>query len=128
MFMRQLAGRGFGVRHAEVSALGNYISPNLTFDLSAYGRNSLEPRSAAELSLRTDLARAAQEALAAGRFRLRPSISTSMPLEIGEFTDAGPGAIFAGMVDFADGTRSMDQALADIEAAWVALEADDGGG
>ena len=106
--------------------MGNYISPNVTFDLSAYGRSALEPRSPAELSLRTALARAAQEALAVGRFRLRPSVSTSMPLEIGEFTDAGPGAIFAGMVDFTDGTRSIDQVLADVEAAWVVLEAEEG--
>ena len=38
------------------------------------------------------------------------------------------GAFCQGMVDYVDGVRAMDQVLSDIEAAWVELEAAEGGG
>jgi hypothetical protein len=50
-----------------------------------------------------------------------------MPAEIGSATPTGRGAFWQGMLDYVDGIRTMDQVLSDIEAAWVALEAAEGG-
>jgi hypothetical protein len=52
-----------------------------------------------------------------------------MPREIGGLLDDGPfqGAFYAGMIDWVDGVRTIDQVLVDIDAAWSTLEADGSG-
>ena len=35
--------------------------------------------------------------------------------------DGGPGAFWQGMVDWVDGTRTIEQVFADIDAEWAAL-------
>jgi hypothetical protein len=65
---------------------------------------------------------AALNALAAGVWRF--DASDLMPIKIGAASyEEGPGAFYQGMLDYVDGVRTMDQALSDIEAAWVALGA-----
>ena len=45
-----------------------------------------------------------------------------MPAEIGALTlDGGLGAFWQGMVDWVDGTRTIEQVFADIDAKWAAL-------
>jgi alpha-glucoside transport system substrate-binding protein len=104
---------------AEPSA--EFISPNLQFDVSVYGRKGNESMQA----LRRAMGTAARDALAAGVWRF--DASDLMPTKIGAAShEEGPGAFYQGMLDYVDGIRPLDQVLSDIEAAWVALEA--GGG
>ncbi len=93
-----------------------FLSPNTLFDISRYGRNA-DP---SEREARKAIGAAVRDALASGTFRY--DASDLMPSVIGGFDGEGPGAFWKGMVDYANGVRTMDQVLEDIEAAWVALE------
>jgi hypothetical protein len=73
--------------------------------------------------VRMTLGIAARDAIAASVWRYHAS--DLMPTEIGAASDEGPGAFWQGMIDYVDGVRTMDQVLSDIEAAWVALEAEE---
>jgi hypothetical protein len=54
-------------------------------------------------------------------FRL--DASDAMPYEIGGITtDDKPGAFYRAMIDWADGTRTIEQAFADIDAEWAELK------
>ena len=86
----------------------------------AYGAE--EDESEAKRAVRTALGTAARDAIAAGVFRF--DASDLMPSPIGSFNRAELGAFWQGMLDYVDGVRTMDQVLSDIEAAWVALEAE----
>jgi alpha-glucoside transport system substrate-binding protein len=98
-----------------------FLSPNTLFDLAAYGADASD----SERNLRSSLGTVARDALAAGTWRF--DASDLMPSVIGGFADEVPGAFWQGMLDFVDGVRPMDQVLSDIETAWVALEAEEGG-
>jgi hypothetical protein len=70
--------------------------------------------------VRRELADAAQSALQSDSFRL--DASEAMPSDIGGTTSDGrPGAFYRAMTDWTDGTRTIDQAFADIDAEWAAL-------
>jgi alpha-glucoside transport system substrate-binding protein len=118
-FMQWLSSPEYGEVRAAVAEVGNFVPANVRFDLDAYARSPI--RTPAEISLSLELAATVRDAVAAGRFRVDGS--DAMPLRIGLYDDLGPGEFFRGMLDFADGTRTMEDVLADIEAAWVALEA-----
>ncbi len=53
--------------------------------------------------------------------RLRLDGSGMMPPSIGFIADGEPGSFFRGMVDWADGRRTIDEVFADIDADWAAL-------
>ena len=44
-----------------------------------------------------------------------------MPDEIGGVIDGKPAAFFQGMIDWVDGTRTIEQVFVDIDATWEAL-------
>lgn len=116
-----VADPAFGENRAALGNVGRYLSPNTRFDSSIYLRDQGEPRSEAERELRATLARTAQEAVVAGRFRL--DASDSMPPAIGSTADGvAPGPFWQAMLDVPNGTKTMRDALSDVEAAWVALE------
>jgi hypothetical protein len=55
---------------------------------------------------------------------LRVDASDAMPADIGTQRDSlEPGAFWQGMLDWVDGTRSLEQVFADIDAEWAALRA-----
>jgi hypothetical protein len=48
-----------------------------------------------------------------------------MPAPIGGWSEGvGPGALWQGLLDWVDGTRTLEQVFADIDAEWAALSAD----
>ncbi len=53
--------------------------------------------------------------------RLRLDGSGAMPPSIGLIENGEPGSFFRGMVDWADGRRTIDEVFADIDADWAAL-------
>ena len=64
-----------------------------------------------------------QTALGLGLYRV--DASDRMPPSIGGWVEGSSeqSAFYAGMVDWVDGVRSIDQVFADIEAAWEELRA-----
>lgn len=98
-----------------------FISPNARFDTAAYGRGLDSPAAAGVLRQLGELARSA---VASGTWRF--DASDLMPPEIGSIRENDePAFFYQAMVDVVDGVRTMDQVLADIEAAWQALERED---
>jgi alpha-glucoside transport system substrate-binding protein len=96
-----------------------FISPNQRFDLSNYGDVNSDPA----VGVRRRLAQSTQWALHSDTFRM--DASDLMPAEIGGLTvEGGVGAFFHGMVDWVDGTRTIERVLADIDSAWAALDND----
>jgi alpha-glucoside transport system substrate-binding protein len=94
-----------------------FTSPNRRFDASAYGDAS-DPAVAVQVRL----SELTHSALQSDAFRY--DASDAMPDEIGGMTDEfGPGAFWQGMLDWVDGTRSLEQVFADIDAEWAALRA-----
>jgi DNA-binding SARP family transcriptional activator/ABC-type glycerol-3-phosphate transport system substrate-binding protein len=77
---------------------------------SMTGRGGEPMRAAAQLI---------SEAIADDRLRLDGS--GTMPPSIGFIADGKPGSFFRGMVDWADGRRTIDEVFADIDADWAAL-------
>jgi hypothetical protein len=113
-----VASPEWGERWASDS-YGGFTSPNQRFDTAAYGDADLDPT----VGARTRVASVAQSALASGLFRF--DASDLMPIEIGYPTeDDGPPAFYRGMLAWVDGTRSIDQVFADIDAEWAALKAE----
>jgi hypothetical protein len=48
--------------------------------------------------------------------------SDLMPETIGGQTlEGGPGAFYQGMLDWVDGTRTIQEVFADIDSKWAAL-------
>lgn len=76
--------------------------------------------------MRTPAVLGARGALQAGIFRV--DASDFMPREIGGWLDEPPAqsAFYSGMNDCADGVRTIDQVLADIEADRADLQAQEG--
>ena len=89
-----------------------FLPANRRFTLPAAvaGRGGEPRRAAAQLI---------SEAIADDRLRLDGS--GSMPPSIGFIADGEPGSFFRGMVDWADGRRTIDEVFADIDADWAAL-------
>ena len=117
-----MASPEWGAVWARGGAQNNFLSPNQRFDTANYRRASDDPAGAVRETLGTELL----AALAAGEFRFDGS--DLMPASIGAVvSEFELGAFWQGMVNLVDGTRTMDQVLADVEAAWVALEAADSG-
>ncbi len=115
VFLEHLASPEWGEFLASQQGSG-FISPNARFDTDHYGAEAKE----SERSVRSYIGIATRDAIAAGAWRY--DASDLMPVEIGHYTADGLGAFLQGMMDYVDGVRTMDQVLADIEAAWVALE------
>lgn len=111
-FVRWLASPQFGAIWAEQDG-SEFLSGNIRFDLNNYG----------DQQLRRDLGRVVSEAWQTSAWRFDGS--DLMPPEIGaavEIAETGP--FWGGMTDYADGKRSIEQVMHDIEAAWLALEAE----
>jgi DNA-binding SARP family transcriptional activator/ABC-type glycerol-3-phosphate transport system substrate-binding protein/tRNA A-37 threonylcarbamoyl transferase component Bud32 len=113
-FIEFLASPEWGARWA-ASAADSFFSPNQRFDLSNYGDASQDPSA----DLRREVGGSTQSALQAGAFRL--DASDLMPSEIGGYSEAGPGPFLQGMVDWVDGTRTIEEVFADIDSEWAAL-------
>jgi alpha-glucoside transport system substrate-binding protein len=116
-FMEYLAGPEWGEIWAG-DPYSDFISPNRRFDHTAYGEAS-DPAVALRLAMVTTV----EQALDSGLFRF--DASDRMPPEIGSGTGDEAGAFWTGMLDWVDGTRSIEQVFADIDAEWSALGADD---
>jgi hypothetical protein len=70
--------------------------------------------------VRRRVAVATLSAVKSNAFRM--DASDLMPAEIGGLTfEGGLGAFYQGMVDWVDGTRTIEKVFADIDAAWAAL-------
>jgi alpha-glucoside transport system substrate-binding protein len=114
-FMEFVASPEWGTQWASDS-FGAFISPNRRFDLSNYGDVRVDPA----VGVRTEMAEVANSALQSDAFRL--DASDLMPSAIGGAnSDGDPGAFWQAMVHWVDGTRTIDQAFADIDDAWAAL-------
>ena len=114
-FMEFVASPEWGEVWA-ADADGSFIAANRRFDFSTYGDGAEDPAAA----VRTAMASMARTALAADLWRY--DASDLMPTEIGGWTDGvGPGAFWQGMLDWVDGISTIDQVLADIDAARAAL-------
>jgi alpha-glucoside transport system substrate-binding protein len=101
---------------------GSFVSANRRFDPSAYGDPSSDPAAA----VRVEVASATRAALDAGQWSY--DASDLMPAAIGGWTDeGGPGAFWRGMIDWVDGTRTIEQVLSDIDSEWAALRLDPDG-
>jgi alpha-glucoside transport system substrate-binding protein len=98
---------------------GGFISANRRFDTSTYGDGATDPAAAVRIAMAT----AARTALGADAWRY--DASDLMPEPIGGWTEGvGPGALWQGLLDWVDGSRTLDQVFADIDAEWAALGAD----
>ena len=116
-FMRLRRQPRVGQRHWAASGADSFYSPNQRFDLSNYGDASQDPAA----GVKQKVAAAMQSALQSDAFRI--DASDLMPDEIGGYTEGGgPGAFDQGMIDWVDGTRTIEQVFADIDAAWAALD------
>jgi alpha-glucoside transport system substrate-binding protein len=120
VFLNYLASPRWGEVWAR-SPASEFISPNALFDVNQYGADASE----SEREVRTALGIAARDAIAAGAWRF--DASDLMPSAIGAFDGQRLGALWQGMIDYVDGKRSIEQVLSDVEAAWVALESEEGG-
>ena len=111
VFLEFLASPEFGSTWAAQPESG-FLSTNRRFDSSAFGLAG-DPNA--------DIRRDGQQALADAieRGTLRGDGSDLMPPEIGGITEAGePGAFYQGMVDWANGVRSLDQVFVALDTAW----------
>ena len=71
--------------------------------------------------MRRRVAAATQSALQSDAFRI--DASDLMPDgDRGHHVGGGTGAFYQGMVDWVDGTRTIEQVFADIDAKWAALK------
>ena len=115
MFLEYLASPEWGGIWATEPGNG-FIPLNQRFDQSQLGSPE-DPSVAVQQRLITDT----KDALATGRFVL--DASDMMPREIGGWLDDPPrqSAFYSGMLDWVDGVRTIDQVLADIDAAWDEL-------
>jgi alpha-glucoside transport system substrate-binding protein len=115
VFMEFVASPEWGEHWAQ-ERNDHFIAPNARFDMSTYGDAASDPEAAVQVRL----AEAAREALQSDSFRF--DASDLMPPKIGGSTfDGGPGAFWRAMVDWVDGTRTIEQAFADIDAEWARL-------
>ncbi len=99
--------------HWAIEPGSGFVSPNQRFDLSNYGDARHDPG----VGVRRRLHEVTRSAVQSDVFRM--DASDLMPDEIGGLTfESGPGAFFRGMVDWVDGTHTIDQVFTDIDAAW----------
>jgi len=116
-----LASPRYGELRAASVGVSGFLSANASFDVSRYLENESQPLG----TIRYAVATVVRDAVAADVFRL--DASDLMDPSIGGFApDGQPGAFWQGMLDFVDGVRTIDEVLSDIEAEWVALEAEGG--
>lgn len=117
-FMQFMASPDWGARWAG-EASNVFVSANTRFDVGNYGDPTTDPEAAVKLRLAL-LQKAALESDS-----LRIDASDLMPPDIGGLkADGSPGAFFQAMINWVDGTRSIEQAFADIDAEWAALKQD----
>jgi alpha-glucoside transport system substrate-binding protein len=115
-FMEFTASPEWGSEHWAVEPGNDFLSPNQRFDLSNYGDASQNPG----VDVRRRLADATRSALRSDAFRM--DASDLMPEEIGGVTfEDGLGAFYQGMVDWVNGTRTIEEVFADIDSKWAAL-------
>ncbi len=122
--MRVMASDQWGSEWAR-DPESNFVSANRRFNNVAYriavsSAPSLQP--AADVKIR--LSQLVRNAVTADDFRL--DASDLMPDAIGMFEGTEPGAFWRGMVDWADGERTIEQVFADIDAEWAALREAEG--
>jgi DNA-binding SARP family transcriptional activator/ABC-type glycerol-3-phosphate transport system substrate-binding protein/tRNA A-37 threonylcarbamoyl transferase component Bud32 len=113
-FMNFVASPEWGAQWA-ASAGDAFYPANQRFDLSNYGDVGRDPSA----DVRRNVADAMQSALRSGAFRL--DASDLMPAQIGGIVDFEPGAFYQGMIDWVDGTRTIEQVFDDIDEEWAAL-------
>jgi alpha-glucoside transport system substrate-binding protein len=117
-FMRFAASPEWGSHHWAASTEAGFFSPNQRFDVSNYGDASHDPGVDDVIK---SIAAATLSALRSDAFRM--DASDQMPAEIGALTlEGGPGAFWQGMVDWVDGTRTIEEVFAGIDSAWAALD------
>jgi alpha-glucoside transport system substrate-binding protein len=115
-FMEFVASPEWGQVWARIGGV-DFTSANRRFDASVFGDAS-DPAVAVHVRI-SELAHAA---LQSDTFRF--DASDAMPNAIGGMTDDfRPGAFWQGVLDWVDGTRSLDQVFADIDAEWATLRA-----
>jgi ABC-type glycerol-3-phosphate transport system substrate-binding protein len=121
IFLDHLAGPEWGAVWAAEPGNG-FIPLNQRFDATAV-ESAVDSSGQVRRRLYADV----RAALRAGEFLA--DASDSMPREIGGWLDDPPtqGAFYAGMVDWVDGVRTIDEVLVDIDAAWDASRAADSG-
>ncbi|MDJ0767817.1 MAG: extracellular solute-binding protein [Ilumatobacter sp.] len=121
-FLEYVADPAWGAVWATEPGNG-FISLNQRFDAGVFAATAADDPSSA---VRGRLYEQTRDALAGGTFRL--DASDLMPPVIGGWIDDPPtqSAFYAGMNDWVDGVRTIDQVLADIETAWEALRAEGG--
>jgi alpha-glucoside transport system substrate-binding protein len=114
-FMKFLASPQWGERWA-VEPDNQFIAPNARFDYSNYGDVNKDPHA----GVRVRLAEAARSAVQSNSFRF--DASDGMPPDIGGTTaDGQPGAFYRAMKNWVDGRRTIDQAFANVDSEWAAL-------
>ena len=116
-FMSFAASPEWGSHYWAAGENAGFFSPNQRFDPSNY-RDASHDSGADDVI--TSIADATLSALRADAFRM--DASDQMPAEIGALTlEGGPGAFWQGMIDWVDGTRTIEEVFADIDAEWAAL-------
>ena len=115
-FLEYVADPQWGTVWANEPGNG-FISLNQRFDPAAYDLPD-DPSAGVRQRLFED----ARTAIGAGSFRF--DASDAMPQEIGGWFDDPPAqsAFYAGMIDWVDGVRTIEEVFADIDAAWDALD------
>jgi DNA-binding SARP family transcriptional activator/ABC-type glycerol-3-phosphate transport system substrate-binding protein/tRNA A-37 threonylcarbamoyl transferase component Bud32 len=117
-FMRFAASPEWGSHYWAAGENAGFFSPNQRFDPSNYRDASHDPGAD---DVTTSIADATLSALRSDAFRM--DASDQMPAEIGALTlEGGPGAFWQGMVDWVDGTRTIEEVFAGIDSAWAALD------
>jgi ABC-type glycerol-3-phosphate transport system substrate-binding protein len=115
-FMSFVASPEWGSYHLAAED-GGFFSPNQRLDLSNYRDASHD---AGVDDVKTSIADATLSALRSDALRM--DASDQMPPEIGALTlEGGSGEFWQGMVDWVDGTRTIEQVFNDIDAARAAL-------
>ncbi len=111
VFMEYLASPEFGTTWA-AQPNSRFVPVNRRFDGSAFG-----PAGDVVADSRRGTAEWLAQAINSDAMRV--DASDHMPPEIGGITEDGaPGVFYQGMVDWADGVRTIDEVLAAMDAAW----------
>ncbi len=108
--VRWLASPEFGANWASVPG-SEFLPANNRFDLDKFGSVG---------SIRRDMAAIVTDAWRHDAWRFDGS--DMMPGPIGSWGDDGIGSFWQGMLDYADGKRTIEQVMHEIEADWVTLE------